>query len=135
MRRPGGPVAGPRTAVDPEAQPCQTGQGDDQDTSAAISARLAITRFLRHRVSQAESACAPLPRRQSVDRVAKRQSRLRTRPSDSQRRGGVGPRGRFIERSSLGEGDRQRTIERIAGADRVDGLDPRRGDQIAACRR
>ena len=68
-------------------------------------------------------------RGQSVDRVAERQGRLRPGPRDGQRRGGVGPGGGLVERSPLGQRDGQGTVERIAGADRIDRLDPGRGDR------
>ena len=86
------------------------------------------TMFLQHRVSQVRLrliACRRL-RRQLVDRVAKRQGRLAPGWVTASAAAALAHGGGLVERSPLRQRDGQRTVERIAGADGVDRLDPRR---------
>ncbi len=61
---------------------------------------------------------------EAVDLISEWQGRLRAGSRDGQRGSGVGP---GIGGGEPRQGDCQRTVEGVAGADGVDGLDPGAG--------
>ncbi len=126
VQRAGRPVVRPGTSLALQAQPYQARHRDQQAPSPDPAVAISSCSFASGGLCSVQFASPG----EAVDRITVGQCRLRTGLGDGQRGGGVGPGGGLAGELDrvVRDRDRQRTIEGVAGADGINGLDLGRGD-------